>query len=143
MAIEIRIDPIDLELDTAVGIDLPMINPVGANFKLNYLTIDQAVANAKNLLLTDRGERVMLPEFGCDLRRSLFENITQELKSRVETQIRTSFAYWLPYIFINNLTITSNIDQNILGVSLTISLEGNRFDTRSIEITLTQSENGQ
>lgn len=143
MAIEIRIDPIDLELDTAVGIDLPMMNPVGSNFKLNYLTIDQAVANAKNLLLTDKGERVMLPEFGCDLRKSLFENITQELKIRLENQIRTSFAYWLPYIFINNLTITSNADQNVLGVSITISLEGNRFDTRSIEITLTQSENGQ
>ena len=31
----------------------------------------------RNLILTDRGERLMQPNIGCDIRGSLFENITQ------------------------------------------------------------------
>ena len=141
MAIEIRVDPIDIELDVAVGIDLPMNNAKGSSFKLNYLTLDQAVANAKNLLLTDAGERVMLPTFGCDLKRSLFENITQQLTDSIENRIKTSFAYWLPYIFINELSVRANEDRNMIQISLLISLGKNQFDTRSIILTLTQSQN--
>jgi phage baseplate assembly protein W len=137
MAIEIYIDPLDLEFDTAIGIDLPMNLPTGAGFRLNYFSIEQALANAKNLLLTDKGERVMLPEFGCDIKKSLFENITRDLVSKMENQIRSAFAYWLPYIFITNLVITPNEDRNAVRIELTISLDINRFDTRSITVVVT------
>lgn len=140
MAIEIQIDPIDLELDVAIGVDLPMSNPVGAGFKLNYFTINQAVANAKNLLLTDRGERVMLPEFGCDIKKSLFENATTDLLLRIEGQIRSAFAYWLPYIFINDLVVEANQDRNMVKITLTISLVKNKFDTKSITIIVTNTD---
>ena len=32
MAQEIRVDPIDLELDTAIGVDLPMMDSNGSAF---------------------------------------------------------------------------------------------------------------
>lgn len=141
MAKVIRINPIDLELDVAVGVDLPVIGSVGTTFKLNYTTLDQASANARNLLLTDRGERVMLPEFGCDLRKSLFETLTPSLVTTLEARIRESFAYWLPYVAINQLTLTPDPTKNLLGIVMIISLKGNLLDTRSIELTL--SVNGQ
>lgn len=139
MAIEIKIHPLDFEPDVAVGIDLPMIAGVGAAFKMNYTTLDQAVANAKNLLLTDRGERIMQPDFGCDLKKTLFENITEELTVTMENVIRESFDYWLPYIFINKLTITPYQDVNRVNILMEISLEGNKFDTRSIQLELTNT----
>lgn len=133
MAYEIKINPLDLQPDVAIGVDLPMNSLVGGNpFNLTYTTIDQALANAKNLLLTNRGERVMLPTFGCDLKTSLFENITEELTIALDDKIRSSFATWLPYIFINELSITPSSDNNTVFISLTISLEGNKFDTRSV-----------
>lgn len=138
MAYEIRINPIDLEPDVAVGIDLPMVKG-GAVFKLNYTTLDQALANAKNLLLTNKGERIMQPEFGCDLRRSLFENIGDELSSAIENTIQSNFQFWLPYIFINKLEVTSDLDNNVVNISMVISLVANRFDTRSIQIQLTNT----
>lgn len=134
MANIINISPIDFEKDVAVGIDLPMVGDYGSSFKLNYTSLDQAVANAKNLLLTNRGERVMQPEFGCDLSNILFENITAEVLSTVETNIRNNFDYWLPYIFINELNVTPDEDFNRIFISITISLEGNAFDTRSISL---------
>lgn len=134
MANIINISPIDFEKDVAVGIDLPMVGDYGSSFKLNYTSLDQAVANAKNLLLTNRGERVMQPEFGCDLSNILFENITAEVLSTVETNIRNNFDYWLPYVFINELSVTPDEDFNRIFISITISLEGNAFDTRSISL---------
>lgn len=136
MAIEIRIHPLDFEPDVAIGVDLPMMAGVGAGFKLNYTTLDQAEANAKNLLLTNRGERIMQPDFGCDLRSSLFQNITNELTVELEDKIRSSFNYWLPYIFINELTITPKPDENRITLTMRISLEGNQFDSRSIQLEI-------
>lgn len=136
MPIELKINPIDLELDTAVGIDLPLMMGSGARFKLNYTTLDQAVANAKNLLLSNKGERIMQPEFGCDLRNTLFTNITSDLLEEIEDRIRSNFNYWLPYIFINELNVLTNEDRNLIQITLSISLDNNKFSTRSIQIEI-------
>ena len=136
MAVEIKINPIDFEPNVALGIDLPMIAGAGAAFKLNYMSIDQAVANAKNLILTDRGERVMLPEFGCNLKSILFDPIDESINENLEKIIKESFDYWLPYIFINNVDVTNNPDTNRINILLTISLQDNKLDTRSILVAV-------
>lgn len=140
MAQEIRVDPIDLELDVAIGIDLPMQNSYGSGFAQTYLTIDAAYANARNLLLTNKGERVMHPEFGCDLRKATFEFNDALLVTNIDTKIRAQFEFWLPYIFINELTITPAEDENSVFVKLTISLQGNQLDTRSITLQLNTNQ---
>jgi uncharacterized protein len=140
MAIQIRIHPLDFQPDVAIGLDLPIMQSSGAGFKLNYTTLDQAVANAKNLLLTNKGERIMQPDFGCDLRNTLFENITDSLTLTIESVIKASFDYWLPYIFINDIQVTQYQDQNQITINLTISLEGNKFDTRSIQLDITNNQ---
>ena len=136
MAIEIKINPIDFEPSTAIGIDLPMMSNAGGLFQQNYFSLDQAVANAKNLLLTNKGERVMQPNLGCDLNKILFENITDDLVASIESTIRSSFNYWLPYIFINELLVIPSEDQNRIYLKLTISLNGNPIDTRSIQLEI-------
>lgn len=142
MAIPIKIYPLDFESNVAIGIDLPMITDGGGVFSLNYLTMDQAVANAKNLLLTNEGERVMQPEFGCNLRKTLFENLTEETLEVLDERIRTTFGYWLPYIFIKELQLTPDEDYYRLNIKLTIGLVGNNFDTRSIEVEINTQQNG-
>lgn len=137
MAIEIKKPVLDSELNVAIGIDLPTSSKQGSLFQLNYLTIDQMVANAKNLLLTNHGERPMLPNFGCNLRRVLFENATEELVEVIEDTIRENFQIWLPYIFINELTVDApDLSPNRININMSISLIGNRFDTRSIQLEL-------
>lgn len=136
MAVEIKINPIDLNPDVAIGIDIPLMQGAGAIFNMNYLSIDQAYANAKNLLLTEKGERIMHPNFGCNLRSLLFENINSVLQTEAEENIIESFNYWLPYIFINNLNITTQPDTNTIKINMVISLQNNTLDTRSINMIL-------
>lgn len=137
MAIEIKKPVLDSELNVAIGIDLPTSSNQGSLFQLNYLTIDQMVANAKNLLLTNYGERPMLPNFGCNLRAVLFENATVDLIEDIEDTIRENFQIWLPYIFINELIVNApELSPNRINISMSISLVGNKFDTRSIQLEL-------
>jgi phage baseplate assembly protein W len=132
MAYIIQVNPIDLEKNVALGIDLPMTAAVGSKFESNYTSMEQAIANAKNLLLTEPGERVMLPTFGCGLKRTLFEQLTKEALSALETRIRSTFQTFLPYIFIQELMLTPEPDQNRLFVKLSISLQESGIDTRTI-----------
>ena len=141
MAIEIKQPALDFENDVAIGIDLPMGSFAGSQFQLNYTTINQAVANAKNLLLTNHGERPMRPTWGCNLRSVLFENSTDELVEAIEDTIRTNFEVQLPYINIADLTVTrSQTNPNQINVTLSINLIGNEFDTRQIDVVLDNQE---
>ena len=137
MAIEIQKPALDFETDVAIGIDLPMGGFAGSQFQLNYATIDQAVANAKNLLLTNHGERPMRPLWGCNLRNSLFENNTDEFIEEVEEVIRTNFEAQLPYINIADLQVgRSETNPNQVTITLSINLIGNAFDTRQVLVTI-------
>ena len=141
MAIEIKQPALDFENDVAIGIDLPMGSFAGSQFQLNYTTINQAVANAKNLLLTNHGERPMRPTWGCNLRNVLFENSTDELVEAIEDTIRTNFEVQLPYINIADLMVTrSQTNPNQINITLSINLIGNEFDTRQIDVVLDNQE---
>jgi phage baseplate assembly protein W len=141
MAIEIKQPALDFENDVAIGIDLPMGSFAGSQFQLNYTTINQAVANAKNLLLTNHGERPMRPTWGCNLRNVLFENSTDELVEAIEDTIRTNFEVQLPYINIADLMVArSQTNPNQINITLSINLIGNEFDTRQIDVVLDNQE---
>ena len=119
-----------------IGVDLPM-NPFrGSNFKMNYTSLDQAKANLVNLLLTNKGERVMQPTFGCDLKKAVFDNMTDDLEESIKTVIADAITTWLPYIFINSLSINFNYNNYQLDIQLTISLLNNKLDTRSVQLEI-------
>tara|TARA_R110000822_G_scaffold221928_1_gene355444 strand:+ start:240 stop:671 length:432 start_codon:yes stop_codon:yes gene_type:complete len=135
MAIEIKIPSLDFERDVAIGLDLPLGDYNGSGFALNYTTLDQAIANAKVLLLTNHGERPMRPTFGCNLRNTLFENNGDELTQTIEDTIRENFELYLPYIYINELLVEAPTFQpNRLDISLSISLKGNETQTRQLDL---------
>lgn len=138
MPTDILINQFNRTRDKGIGLDLPIFGSVGSGMKLNYTTLDQAAANAKNLLLTNHNERVMLPTFGCNLYKTLFENQTDQLISDVRSSISEQFAYWLSYININELVVQTDPDYNTLYINMKISLQNNKFDTKSIDLQITR-----
>jgi len=54
--------------------------------------ITQAVTQ---LIRTEKGERLMLPNFGCNLRKFLFQPITQELFEEIRDTIAFSFSNYI------------------------------------------------
>ena len=110
--------------DIAIGIALPF-GPGRSNFKLNYTTLDQAKTNIVNLLLTDKGERFMQPNFGTNLRRFIFQPNTSRLEGEIREEILDSIKFWLPFIVIDSIRVTRDIvdiDQYRIKVALRVSV---------------------
>ena len=115
----IRVNPLDLQKNIAIGVSLPFSKP----FTSTYTTKDQIKSNLVNLLLTDIGERVMNPNFGCNLKRYLFENINDTNAEKVKNAVLSSVGYYIPEITITSIAVTPNPDYNSIDVSVNYVLD--------------------
>ena len=73
--------------------------------------------NLKMLLLTNPGERIMLPRFGVGMRRYLFENRSDDVYAQINSRIREQISIFLPYLQIKRIKFSSDDEHKI---SLTI-----------------------
>ena len=112
----IRVNPLDLQKNIAIGVALPFNGP--GVFKSTYTTKDQIKSNLVNLLLTDTGERIMNPNFGTNLKRFLFEGITDNNLETLKDNILSSILTYIYEITVTNIILVPNTDNNL--VSLTI-----------------------
>ena len=91
----------------------------GGFFPTSKTLKEQASSNLKNLLLTNKGERVGPPDFGCELTSILFEQITDGLGDMIEESIRESVSKWLPYIeLVNVFTSTPETNPNMVLIQV-------------------------
>ena len=111
----------DQDGNIPIGIQLPFNGQSGL-FTSTFTSIDQAISNLKNLLLTNKGERVMQPAFGTDLSRILFEPNTSELKAMVDNAITEPVNYWLPYINITEIETTTADDDPTLDYNIIVKI---------------------
>ena len=110
----IRVNPLDLQKNIAIGVSLPF----NKHFSSTYTTKNQIKSNLVNLLLTDMGERVMNPNFGCNLKRYLFENINDVNAERVKNAVLSSVGYYIPEITVTSIAVTPNTDYNSIDISV-------------------------
>jgi len=112
--------PIDTQPARAVGVALPFNAP--GVFTSNYTTSKQLNSNLINFFLTNRGERVLDPTYGANLRAVIFEQITEgnldALKSKIEIDLTTNF----PDVRLANLDILGNEDLNEIQVRITYTV---------------------
>tara|TARA_R100000234_G_C4868136_1_gene122120 strand:+ start:143 stop:541 length:399 start_codon:yes stop_codon:yes gene_type:complete len=96
---------------------------------------DEIKQNFKNLVLTNPGERIMIPEFGVGLRKYLFENredATHQIEKRLYEQVET----YMPYIIIENIFFARTdeigvdlLDRHILSVQIIFSVPDMNFES--------------
>jgi len=63
--------------------------------------------NLKMVVLTNPGERIMLPNFGVGIKTYLFENADTFVFEEIEEKIRQQVRTYLPYITIDNINFFS------------------------------------
>ena len=88
----------------------------GSVFAQSYSTEDQAISNLINLLLTFKGERVMQPDIGTNIRASIFEQNTEALQDFLSQDIKAAIKRWLPYIIVSEVVAERAIDQHIVYI---------------------------
>jgi len=112
----IRVNPLDLQKNIAIGVSLPFNGP--GVFKSTYTTKDQIKSNLINLLLTDTGERVMNPNFGTNLKRFLFEGITDNNLETLKDNILNSILSYISEITVTNIILVPNTDNNLVDLTI-------------------------
>jgi len=107
-----RINPLDLTPRKAVGIDIPLSGQ--AVFNQTFETKDAIKANLINYFLTNKGERFLNPEFGSNIRRLLFENITEENLTEIEAVVADDLEKYFPRVKPTVIQLASNPDTNTI-----------------------------
>ena len=112
----------DFDPRTYIGLSFPLRRDKFNDFAMTKNSLQQAKHNLKNLLLTFPGERVHQPLFGSKLRALCFEQIDDNLPTRIEEEIRRSVGDWLPYInIIEVATLTEEGDKSKIFVNIKYS----------------------
>jgi len=83
--------------------------------------IKQAIVN---LLLTNKGERLMNPEYGSDIRRYLFEPLDYGTANQITGNIKSTIDTFEPRISVLNLRALPNDDDNGFDVEMTYEIRG-------------------
>lgn len=90
----------------------------------------------KNLLMTDRGERLMQPEIGCDIRGSLFENMDPNTILILKENIKKTIKTYEPRCICKGVVVNANIDHNDITVTVLFSvINSNRDSSLTIDLS--------
>jgi phage baseplate assembly protein W len=89
------------------GFTLPFTASTGSvgYFQMTEDEVSAVKQNLRSLLITNWGERPMRYTFGCNLREFLFDQKTEELRSRINDRILTQVAAWMPFVSVENVQV--------------------------------------
>jgi uncharacterized protein len=88
--------------------------PLEAGRDGSALTVEDAADVRQAVLLimrTEPGERVMRPDFGCGLRRFIFEPITDSTLALIRLAVQTGLTTWEPRIAVDAVRVAADESQ--------------------------------
>ena len=117
MAAKTKIGPVWSEVD-------PRLIQDGQG-RLRTVENAQAVmASIDNILRTAPGERVMLPQFGSDLRGTVFESITPTLMKFMSRQVKDVIEMWDDRVVVQEVELTTDPDRNQVSITVLFNIRG-------------------
>lgn len=82
------------------------------------------------ILGTAKGERVMRPEFGCDIHDQVFSALSPATLNRIEESVRSALVRWEPRIDVESVDVTPDAN-NPNKVNVEIEYWIQRTNSRS------------
>lgn len=83
------------------------------------------------LLSTRKGERVMLPDYGCNLDEMVFEPMTTTFKTYISEMVKTAIIYYEARIDLNGVTVDDSGETEgviVLILDYTVRTTNSRFN---------------
>jgi phage baseplate assembly protein W len=132
----------DKDTRVSVGIDFPfgrVPNSSDGYFKTSKTTVESIKNNIKLLLKTERGERLFQPFLGMNLKRFVFEQITEDVKIQIENDIVDTFETWLPFVELRDIEISSdsaNEGQSKIGINIVFNIKKTPNSLETVGVVL-------
>ena len=98
--------------------------------------IKQAIVN---LLLTNKGERLMNPEYGSDIRRYLFEPLDYGTSALVKQNIVTTIGRFEPRISVQEIVSRPDFENNGFEITMTYSIVGTSNPPVTVDFFLSRT----
>ena len=88
--------------------------------------VKAVVQSLRNLLLTDKGERLFQPNIGSNIRQLLFENFTPQTTTLLKQFIAETIDNHEPRANLLDVSVSPDPDNNSLMVSLIVEVINNQ-----------------
>jgi hypothetical protein len=120
-----------------INIDFPFRDSSdGSYFKMNKTDKDAIRADLLHLLLTNKGERLYLPEFGSDLKKFIFEPNDEITQEEIKDNLNQTITRFIPNLLINDISFRNDTIEELIIVELTYTvIEGTFTSTDTITLT--------
>lgn len=95
-----------------------MMNPITSDLALR-LNEDAVKEALRNIILTDKGERLFQPTLGSDVRKSLFDLMTPATVKMIEQNVRSAINNFEPRVTIVNVEVIPEYDNYTVKINIT------------------------
>lgn len=108
-----------------ISVSLPLTyNKEDGPFALNKTVPETVKQNFKNLIMTNKGERLMDPNFGVGIHSYLFENYTDATIFSLKTETLNQVNKYMPFVNVLDFNVTEsnkNINQFYIYIRYSIA----------------------
>lgn len=94
-----------------------MMNPL-TNDIVSRLNEDAVKEALKNLILTNKGERLFQPYLGSDVRKSLFDNMTPATVKMIEQNVRATINNFEPRVNLIDVQVIADPDNYKVQINI-------------------------
>jgi phage baseplate assembly protein W len=92
--------------ETFINIRFPFKDsPIGNFLELTKVDKRAIKSDLMHLLLTNKGERLYLPDFGANLRKFIVEPNLLEVSNDIRNELQTEINNYIPNLKIDNLEV--------------------------------------
>jgi phage baseplate assembly protein W len=136
------------------GINFPFRdNPLGYYFSLSETTDQEIRSDLLHLILTKKGSRYFLPDFGTRIYEFIFDPFDGETFEAIKSDIQAQVDKFIPNLIINYISVTpylqsdeapGEINQELLGQSDIYRIPGANTEeyTAKLRIDYTNDNSG-
>jgi phage baseplate assembly protein W len=109
------------------NINFPLNDDVNTNtfFLTTKTTKDAYTSNLLLLLLTQKGERYYMPDYGTDLLKFIFEPNDDQTAVEIEDEIKRTVSLYIPSLRINSIIYSRDVDE-----------DGNEISDNQLSVTV-------
>ena len=124
------------------GLNFPLgQNKTNGGFFQKVSGVEMIKDAVKQLIQTQRGERVMLPKYGCNIRKFLFQPLDEATFEAIKREIRYSFYHYIVGANIKRLAVfpfgeAGPAGGNSLKIVLSLELDTGDLEVFDVEVNI-------
>lgn len=119
--VDIHLDLTDSDILDKLSVFPDPDNDVDNRRDLKISPDEYAIKNSLiNLFNTLPGQRILIPQYGCDLHGYLFESVSVTTAKLLGNTIKRAIEQWEPRVDIENINVLADPDNNQYQVTISV-----------------------